>query len=134
MEVKPGEKLYRVTNDPVSEPFAKTGGYWTRTPPTNLSEVVGGTAVMPEWNNFQRVYEFTAPPYADPIKEEPKFYAWEGPAAAQAVSGDYKEKVDNGYCLAGGTSQMFVPNKLARDKNYYFGKHIVDVTSLHKSW
>jgi hypothetical protein len=134
VEILPGEKLYRVTNDPVSEPFAKTGGYWTRTPPADLSEVISGTAVMPEWNNFQRVYEFTAPPYADPVAREPKFYAWEGPAAAQAVSGDYKEKLDNGHCLAGGAGQVFVPNKLARDKAYGFGQHITDVTALHKSW
>lgn len=134
VEVKPGEKLYRVTNDPVSEPFAKTGGYWTRTPPASLHEVISGTAVMPEWNNFQRVYEFTAPPYADPINEEPKFYVWEGPAAAQAVSGDYKEKLNNGHCLKGGDGQCFVPNKLARDKGYGFGNHITDVTAIHKSW
>lgn len=29
---------------------------------------------MPERNNFQRVYECTAPPYADPVNKEPKFY------------------------------------------------------------
>ena len=131
-EVKPGEKLYRVTSDPVTDEYAKTGGYWTRTPPTNLGEVIGGTAVMPEWNNVQRVYEFTAPPYADPDKKEPKFYVWEGPAAAQPVSGDYKEKIENGYSLAGGTPQAFVPNKLSRSPD--FGSHIQDVTHLHKSW
>jgi hypothetical protein len=132
VEIKPGEKLYRVTNDPISEPYAKTGGYWTRTPPTQLAEVIGGTAVMPEWNNFQRVYEFTAPPYADPINKEPKFHAWEGPAATQPVSNIYKEKKDSDCCLTGGANQLFVPNKLSRNPD--FGNHIQDVTSQHKSW
>ncbi|RZK29947.1 MAG: hypothetical protein EOO63_07925 [Hymenobacter sp.] len=70
-ELKPGEKIYRVTNDPSVDPYAKTGGYWTHTPPAQLAEVIGGTAVMPEWNNFQRVYEFTVPP-DDPANSLPK--------------------------------------------------------------
>lgn len=132
VEIPPGEKLYRVTSDPDNDKHAKTGGYWTRTPPANLAGVIGGTAVMPEWNNFQRVYEFTAPPYTDPVNKEPKFYAWEGPAAAQPVSGTYDDKTDNGYCLSGGETQIFVPNKLSRAED--FGNHIQDATSLHKSW
>ncbi len=131
-EVKPGEKLFRVTSDPANDAFARTGGYWTRTLPANLAEVIGGTAVMPEWNNFQRVYEFTAPPYTDAVAKEPKFYVWEGPTAAQPVSGEYQDKIDNGYSLAGGAPQVFVPNKLSRDPD--FGNHIKDVTHLHKSW
>lgn len=87
---------------------------------------------MPEWNNFQCVYEFTAPPYADPVHKEPKFHVWEGPTAAQPVSNIYDDKADNGYCLAGGDPQIFVPNKLSR--NLDFGNHIQDVTHLHKSW
>ena len=121
-----------MTNDPTNEPFARTGGYWTRTPPANLADVIGGTAVMPEWNSFQRVYEFTAPPYTDPVNQEPKFYAWEGPTAAQPVSGDYVEKIANGYCLPGGDPQVFVPNKHTRDAK--FGDNIQDITSAHKSW
>ena len=132
LEVKPGEKLYRVTNDPKTDSYAKTGGYWTRTPPASLAEVIGGTAVMPEWNNFQRVYEFTAPAYSDPINEEPKFYVWEGPTAAQPISNIYPEKLSAEYSLAGGNIQQYVPNKFSRDPN--FANHIQDVTSSHKSW
>lgn len=132
VEIEPGEKLYRVTSDPATDKYAKTGGYWTRTPPPNLAEVIGGTAVMPEWNNFQRVYEFTAPPYADSNKKEPKFYVWEGPTAAQPVSTIYDEKKVNGHCLAGGSIQQYVPNKFSRDPD--FASHIQDVTSIHKSW
>ena len=62
---------------------------------------------MPEWNNFQRVYEFTAPPYADEVNKEPKFMVWEGPTAAQPVSNDYPEKEFNGYSLPGGDPQAF---------------------------
>ena len=131
-EVKPGEKLYRVTNDATIDPRAKTGGYWTRTPPAQLSDVIGGTAVMPEWNNFQCVYEFTAPPYADPINEEPKFHVWEGPTAAQPVSNIYPDKKDNGHSLPGGANQVFINNHLAWDAN--FSNHIVDITPSHKTW
>ncbi|MBX0289479.1 hypothetical protein K3G63_03470 [Hymenobacter sp. HSC-4F20] len=131
-EVMPGEKLYRVTNDPLSDPYAMTGGYWTRTLPAGLNEVIGGTAVMPEWNNFQRVYEFTAPPYADPVAKEPKFHVWEGPTAAQPVSGIYPDKINNGYCLQGGEPQVFITNNLSRSPD--FKNHIRDITPLHKSW
>ena len=132
VEIKPNEKMYRVTSDPISEKFAKTGGYWTRTPPTNLAGVIGGTAVMPEWNNFQRVYEFTAPPYTDPINKEPKVYAWEGLAAVQPVSNIYKEKKDNGHHLPGGEMQLYIPSKLAQAP--VFDRNIQDVSSQYKSW
>ena len=81
VELKPGDKLYRVTNDPTISKYAKTGGYWTRTPPTQLADVISGTAVIPEWNNFQKVYELTVPAH-DPTSTLPKMYAWEGPTAA----------------------------------------------------
>ena len=134
VELKPGETIYRVTNDPSTSEFAHVGGYWTRTPPADLAEVIGGTAVMPEWNNFQRVYAFTVPPYTDKGKQEPKFYAWEGPTAAQPVSGDYPDKIQNGYSLSGGAPQLFLPEKIRRESAYDFSKHVQDVTSIHKSW
>ena len=131
VELKPGETLYRVACDPATDPFGSTGGYWTRTPPAGLAEVVGGTAVMPEWNNYQRVYKFTVPdPANDPTA--PTYHAWEGPAAAQPVSGDYEEKNANGHCLAGGDNQLFIPSKLAFDSK--FKKDIKDVTFEHKTW
>ncbi|RZL09166.1 MAG: hypothetical protein EOO62_14335 [Hymenobacter sp.] len=131
VELKPGDKLYRVTSDPINDPLGHTGGYWTRTPPASLEEVVGGTAVMPEWNNFQRVYEFTVPdPATDPTASV--YHAWEGPAASQPVSLNYKDKVDNGHCLPGGGNQLFLPTKFTRAPD--FGSHIIDVTSQHKAW
>jgi len=129
VKLQPGDKIYRVANDPTTDPFGRTGGYWTRTPPAGLGEVVGGTAVMPEWNNYQQVYEFTVP---DPSPGMPDYHAWEGPAANQPVSGYYPEKKDNGYCLAGGDNQLFLPNKFTRSAD--FGSHITNVTAQHKSW
>jgi hypothetical protein len=131
VQLKPGDKLYRVANDPASDPQGHSGGYWTRTPPAGLHEVVGGTAVVPEWNNFQRVYEFTVPAPADPAIDS-SFYAWEGPAACQPVSKVYDDKRTNGYCLPGGDNQLFLPNKFTRSSD--FGNHITDVSSQHKSW
>ena len=76
VQLKPGETLYRVACDPATDPHGRTGGYWTRTPPAGLAEVVGGTAVMPEWNNFQKVYKFTVPdPATDPSASI--HHAWE---------------------------------------------------------
>ena len=129
VQLKPGDKLYRVANDPASDPFGHSGGYWTRTPPAGLHEVIGGTAVVPEWNNFQRVYEFTVPPLADPASGS-DFHAWEGPAASQPVSKIYDEKHDNGYCLPGGGNQLFLPSKFTRSAD--FGNHIIDVTHQHQ--
>jgi hypothetical protein len=132
-QLQPGEKIYRVACDPATDPYGQTGGYWTRTPPAQLADVVGGTAVMPEWNNFARVYELTVPP-PDPATAGslPAFHAWEGPTAAQPVSGLYPEKQANGYCLAGGAPQLFLPTNLTRHPD--FTKHIQDVSATHKSW
>ena len=131
VQLQPGETLYRVACDPATDPFGRTGCYWTRTPPAGLAEVVGGTAVMPEWNNFQEVYKFTVPdPATDPSAAT--YHAWEGPAAAQPVSGYYPEKEANGYCLAGGENQLFIPGELAFKPA--FGTHIQQVTFEQKTW
>ncbi|GAB3635500.1 hypothetical protein GCM10027422_10900 [Hymenobacter arcticus] len=131
--LQPGEKIYRVACDPATDPYGQTGGYWTRTPPAHLADVVGGTAVMPEWNNFERVYELTVPtPDPATAGSLPAFHAWEGPTAAQPVSGLYPEKQANGYSLPGGAPQLFLPNNLTRHPD--FTTHIQDVSATHKSW
>ena len=131
VKLQPGETLYRVACDPATDKFGRTGGYWTRTPPAGLAEVIGGTAVMPEWNNYKEVYKFTVP---DPAKnpDAPTYHAWEGPAAAQPVSGYYEEKTDNGHCLAGGDNQLFIPSKLAFDPK--FGNYIKNTTFEDNTW
>lgn len=86
----PGTKLYRVTgNNPA-------GGYWTRTIPNDVGEVIGGTAVRPEWNSFERLYEYTVPPEGLKV--------WQGGTARQRVT----DGVDN-YFLPGGDEQILVP-------------------------
>ena len=125
-ELEPGEKLYRVTTDHTTDPRAKTGGFWTRIPPAALADVIGETAVRPEWNNFQAVYVYEVPPYADPLHPD-KIYVWEGAAAAQRVS----DTTDTHH-LAGGGQQVFLSNKIAWAPG--FSKDITDITPTHKKW
>ena len=54
VKIKPGTTLYRVT-----DPGGEGGPWWTLNPPKDLAEVIGGTAVMPEWNKFSTVIEAT---------------------------------------------------------------------------
>ena len=102
-----GTKLYRVTDGNSS------GGYWTLVKPTKLSEVVGGTAVRPEWNNFQRIYEYEVPS-GNSLK------VWRGPAAAQKIS----EGIMNPH-LPGGLEQIFIPAKL---RTSAFKNHIKELS------
>lgn len=37
------------------------GAFWTYDLPTNKSELYGGTAVRPEWNNGTSFVEYTVP-------------------------------------------------------------------------
>ncbi|MFT6501089.1 MAG: hypothetical protein ACJASQ_001199 [Crocinitomicaceae bacterium] len=37
------------------------GSYWTFDKPTQISDVIEGTAVRPEWNNFKVLYEYEVP-------------------------------------------------------------------------
>ena len=98
IQLAPGTTLYRVT-----DPGGEGGPWWTLEPPKDLAEVIGGTAVMPEWNGFGKVITANVPDDGEP------FYVWFGPAASQPVSFDCKEKEENGYSLAGGTEQIFLP-------------------------
>jgi len=98
-----GTKLYRVCND---GDRAFTGGYWTRTKPNNLDEVIGGTAVQPEWNSFNNVVEYTVP-------NGQKIWVWEGNAASQKLSNNLN--LFNPH-LAGGGEQILIPLKYRRVK------------------
>lgn len=97
-----GTKLYRVCNDGW-EQF--TGGYWTRTKPQTIAEVIGGTAVQPEWNSFNNLVEYTVPAGG--------IWVWKGLAARQKLSNQYQ--ISNPY-LEGGAEQIFVPLKYRRLK------------------
>ena len=66
LELKPGDKIYRVS------PLDKADrAYWTRTKPDKLDDVVGGTAVQPEWNNFEYIHEYT-------VSQGKTIKAWKG--------------------------------------------------------
>lgn len=93
-----GTKIYRVTGG------NPAGGYWTKQIPNDVGDVIGGTAVRPEWNSFEKFYEFEVPPGGLKI--------WEGGTARQRVT----DGVDD-YILPGGDQQIFVPQVL-RDQNF----------------
>jgi len=80
------------------------GGYWTKQIPNNVGDVIGGTAVRPELNSFEKFYEFEVPPGGLKI--------WEGGTARQRVT----DGVDD-YILPGGDQQIFIPQVL-RDQNF----------------
>ncbi len=92
LELKPGDKIYRV-----SDGYRGSGAYWTRTKPNGLEDVVGGTAVRPEWNNFEYLYEYTLP-------DGVTIKSWKGNAARQRVS-----DVGSNYHLPGGDEQLLIP-------------------------
>jgi hypothetical protein len=93
-----GTKIYRVTG---GNPY---GAYWTKQVPNDVGDVIGGTAVRPEWNSFEKFYVFTVP--SGGLK------VWEGGTARQRVADGV-----NGYILPGGAPQIFVPQVL-RDQNF----------------
>ena len=107
LELKPGDKIYRV-----SDANGASGPYWTRTKPEKLYDVIGGTAVLPEWNNFQYLYEYTIPNGVT-IK------CWKGKTARKPVS--YKPDgtpLPNNYHLSGGDEQLFINFIGRQDLNF----------------
>ncbi|MFO0321361.1 MAG: hypothetical protein ACK504_02925 [Bacteroidota bacterium] len=88
----------------------------------NLTEVIGGTAVMPEWNGFTKVFEYTVP--SGGIK------VWKGKAAAQPIS-QLPQLQSNTHMLAGGEYQIFINDIL---RNQAFEDAIENVTLTYKKW
>ncbi len=112
-----GTVLYRVT-----DAGGEGGGFWTIGPPKGLKSVIGGTAVMPEWNGFSKVVAYTVPANG--------MYAWKGKAAAQQIS-TVPQFQSSEYELAGEGIQLFI-NDFLRDAA--FKAAIVDVTTEFKTW
>jgi hypothetical protein len=97
-----GKKIYRVIGG--SGSFS-TGGYWVETKPTTYAEIIGGTAVQPEWNGFNVIVEYTVPAAGMKV--------WKGKAAKQAIAGATNKFVTTylqKYNLAGAGVQLYVPN------------------------
>lgn len=107
LELKPGDKIYRVSNA-----NGASGPYWTRTKPEKLDDVVGGTAVLPEWNNFEYLHEYTIP-------DGVTIKSWKGKTASQPVS--YKPDgtpLPSNYHLPGGDEQLFISFIGRQDPNF----------------
>jgi hypothetical protein len=122
-----GTKIYRVIGG--SGSFS-TGGYWVLTRPTNYAEIIGGTAVQPEWNGFNVIVEYTVPTNST-------MKVWKGRASRQLIAGTtnkYYPEYQTTYHLAGGGVQIFVPNVYRdfRDSVAYnrFLKNITKLDSI----
>ena len=102
LELKQGDKIYRV-----SHANGAGGAYWTRIKPDKLDDVVGGTAVQPEWNNFQYLHEYTVP-------DGVTIKTWAGKTARQRVS----ETIPSNYHLPGGDEQLFINYIGKQDSNF----------------
>lgn len=107
LELKPGDKIFRV-----SSVNGGSGAYWTRVKPEKLDDVVGGTAVQPQWNNFQYLYEYTVP-------DGVTIKTWKGKTARQPVA--LKEDglpLPSNYHLPGGDEQLFINYIGKQDPNF----------------
>jgi hypothetical protein len=99
VELPAGTKIYRVTGGNA------TGAYWTIQKPNDLSEVIGGLSVRPEWNSFEKIFVYEVPS-GSTLK------VWKGPASKQLIC----DGVINPH-LPGSAEQIFVPQQL-RDNSF----------------
>ena len=76
----------------------RKGNYWTFDKPTSILEVIGGTAVMPEWNGMTKIIEIEAPSQG--------IYVWRGVATRQPASSVTKD-----FFLKGGIEQVIFDYK-----------------------
>ena len=96
VKVRPGTKIYRVYDGyQQGVNTLPKGNYWTFEKPSSISEVIGGTAVQPEWNSMTKIIEVEVPSQG--------IYVWRGKAAKQPLSNN--ENISN-YYLQGGTEQL----------------------------
>ena len=94
-----GTKIYRVTGgDPA-------GSYWVIKKPNSIGDVIGGTAVQPEWNNFSKMYVYEVP-------KGQTLKVWQGTTAKQPIT----TGVTNPH-LPGGEQQLFIP-EILRDNTF----------------
>ena len=107
-ELPAGTKIYRVTGG------NPAGGYWTIQKPGSVGEVIGGTAVRPEWNNFSKMYVYEVPA-GQTLK------VWRGTTAKQLIT----DGIINPH-LPGGAEQLFIPFAV-RDNAF---KSLVQETTL----
>jgi hypothetical protein len=112
------EILYRVTDE-----GGELGPWWTLTPPNGLSDVIGGTAVMPKWNGFSKVVQLKVP--------QGGMKVWKGKAAAQQIS-DIASQQSSTESLLGGSYQIFINDCVRNDPN--FRTFVSPAPSSVKTW
>ena len=120
VELEEGTVLYHVTDK-----GGEAGGYWTLQRPQSLSEVIGGTAVRPEWNGFSKLVAYEVP--------RGGLKVWQGPTARQQLARGVSDPH-----LGGGDIQVYVPDvyrwdQVAEAPNVEFMRGVIDVTS-ELSW
>lgn len=117
--LRKGAVLYRVIGGEGSYP---TGGYWVLDKPTGYGDVIGGTAVQPEWNAFEVMVVYT-------LGTNDTMKVWKGPAARQPVAGTSNKYYDNllqSFHLDGGLEQVYVPVVYRDFKNDAVYQHFLN--------
>ena len=122
IKIKPGTKLYRVfdgykpwDNISMTGNTLPNGSFWTFEKPTEISEVISGTAVMPEWNGMTKVIEIEVPSTG--------LYGWYGKAAKQPASSS-----TNSFLLEGGYEQIIINFSENQQNVYSITKSITNST------
>ena len=102
IKIKPDTKLYRVFDgykswDDISMTgnTLPNGSFWTFEKPNLVSDVIEGTAVMPEWNGMTKIIEIEVPSTG--------LYGWYGKAAKQPAS-----STTTSFYLKGGEEQIII--------------------------
>ena len=96
-----GTTLYRVSGID-----GGSGPWWTLEKPNNITDVIEGLAVRPEWNDYKYLYSYTVPSNVE-IK------CWKGKAAKQRIT-----KGVNSPYLEGGTEQLWISNIDIQDPSF----------------
>ena len=117
IKVKSGTKMYRIFDgykpwDDITRSgnTLPNGSYWTFDKPSQISDVIEGTAVMPEWNGMSKIIEIEVP--SDGL------YGWYGKAAKQPAS-----STTNNFYLKGGEEQVIIS----------FGQNNQSISSVAKN-
>ena len=102
IKIKPGAKMYRVFDGykpwddiTMTGNTLPNGSFWTFEKPNLVSDVIEGTAVMPEWNGMTKIIEIEVPSTG--------LYGWYGKAARQPAS-----SATTSFYLKGGQEQVIL--------------------------
>ncbi len=117
IKIKPGTKLYRVFDGykpwddiTMAGNTLPNGSFWTFEKPAGITDVIEGTAVMPEWNGMSKIIEIEVPSTG--------LYGWYGKAARQPAS-----SLSNNFYLKGNAEQIIIN----------FGQNQQNVSSITKN-